>query len=153
MAAGPVTVLDIAMRKLGEGLFNLDTDSFAVALTTEDQPLGGDFAGGSGEALYSDLTDEVSDSGTGYVTGGLPLAASAWEHPSANLLRFVADSTTWTSVTFTAKYAVIYLTTTGSAGDILAIVDLEEDDPAGRTSAGGDFTIAWAAALFTLARA
>ena len=153
MAAGAVTVLDIAMRKLGEGVFDLENQSFFVALTTQDQPLGPDFVGASGEALYSDLTDEVSDAGTGYTLGGLPLDGTDWELVSANLLRFVATATTWTTVTFTAKYAVIYLTGTGTDGDILAIVDLETDDPSGRTSAGGDFTIAWPSALFTLSRA
>lgn len=153
MAAGAVTVLDLALEKLGAGEFALDTDTFAVALCTADQALAADFTGGSGEALYSDLTAEVDESGSGYTTGGEDLGSVTWSETSAGVISFTADPTVWTAVTLTAKYAVIYLTTTGSSGDILAIVDLEESEPTGRTSTGGDFTINWASALFTLSRA
>ena len=152
MAAGAVTVLDLAMEKLGQGLFDLATDSFHVALCTMDQALASDFTGASGNAQYSDLTAEVSDSGTGYTIGGEELTNVSWDL-TTGLVSFTADPSTWNSVTLTAKYAVIYLSTSGTDEDILAIVDLETGDPSGRTSTGGDFTINWAAALFTLSRA
>lgn len=150
MAAGPVTVLNVALEKIGEAAINLDTDDFAVVLTTQDQALSAAFTGGSGEALYSDLTDEVS--GGGYTAGGEVLANSAWTRAGA-VVTFSADNTQWDSLTATMKYAVIVRVVGGTPEDIVAIVDLETTDPAGRSSAGGDFIINWQSALFTLTRA
>lgn len=148
MAAGKVTVLNVALEKLGEGVFNLDADDFNVVLATNAQALSAAFTGTSGQALYSDLTAEVV--GAGYTAGGEPLAASSWTRSGA-VLTFAADPTTWSALTATMKYAVICLAT--GTKDILAIVDLETTDTAGRTSAGGDFIINWTGGLFTLTRA
>lgn len=148
MAAGIVTVLNVALEKLGEGVFNLDADDFNVVLATNAQALSASFTGSSGQALYSDLTAEVV--GTGYTAGGAPLAGVTWSRSGA-VLTFSADPTSWDSLTATMKYAVICLAT--GTKDILAIVDLETTDAAGRTSAGGDFIINWTGGLFTLTRA
>lgn len=153
MAAGPVTVLDVALEKLGAGLINLETDAFAVVLTTSAQALTAAFTGTSGEALYSDLTAEVS--GTGYNAGGEALGNPDWTRSGA-VVTFSADNTQWDTLTATMKYAVICRMDAASPpapADILAIVDLEEDNPTGRASAGGDFIINWSSALFTLTRA
>lgn len=152
MAAGPVTVLDVALRKLGAGVIDLDTDAFVVVLTTSAQALAAAFTGGSGEALYSDLTAEVI--GDGYATGGTPLANPLWTRSGA-VVTFSADSTEWDGLTATMKYAVVCKTNTASPPaptDILAIVDLEQDDPDGRISGGGAFIINWTGGLFTLTR-
>lgn len=148
MAAGNVTVLNVGIEKLGEGVFNLDADDFNVVLTTNAQALSAAFTGASGQALYSDLTAEVV--GTGYTAGGEPLAGVNWSRSGA-VLTFSADPTTWEALTATMKYAVICMAT--GSKDILAIVDLETTDSAGRTSAGGDFIINWTGGLFTLTRA
>lgn len=148
MAAGNVTVLNVALEKLGEGVFNLDADDFNVVLTTQAQALSAAFTGTSGQALYADLTAEVV--GAGYTAGGEPLAATSWTRSGA-ILTFAADPTTWEALTATMKYAVICLAT--GSKDILAIVDLETADSAGRTSSGGDFIINWTGGLFTLTRA
>ena len=148
MAAGTVTVLNVALDKLGRKVLDLDADSFNVVLTTNAQALSAAFTGTSGQARYSDLKAEVV--GTGYTAGGAPLAASSWTRSGA-VLTFAADPTTWSALTATMKYAVICLAT--GSKDILAIVDLETSDPAGRASAGGDFIINWTGGLFTLTRA
>lgn len=148
MAAGNVTVLNVALEKLGEGVFNLDADDFNVVLTTQAQALSASFTGASGQALYADLTAEVV--GAGYTAGGAPLVDPAWTRSGA-VLTFSAGSTTWSGLTATMKYAVICLAT--GPKDILGIVDLETTDASGRTSAGGDFIINWTGGLFTLTRA
>lgn len=148
MAAGNVTVLNVALEKLGEGVFNLDADDFNVVLTTQAQALSASFTGASGQALYADLTAEVV--GAGYTAGGIPMAGVTWTRSGA-VLTFAADPSTWSALTATMKYAVICLAT--GSEDILAVVDLETTDPAGRASAGGDFIINWTGGLFTLTRA
>lgn len=62
-----------------------------------------------------------------------------------------ADPTSWTTLTATIKYAVVYKT--GGNGDILGFFDVEEDDPAGRVVTAADFVINWTSGLFTLTRA
>ena len=152
MPAGSVTVLDVALEKLG-GALNLETDVWHVVLCTSDQALGAAFVGTSGQALYSDLTDEAI--GTGYATGGEPLDNPSWSL-AGSIATFDADPVTWTALTATVKYAVICRSDAGSPpalSDILAVVDLETGDPDGRVSAGADFIINWGASgLFTLTR-
>ena len=152
MAAGPVTVLNVALEKLGEGVINLESDSFTVVLCGDGQALSASFTGTSGQALYSDLEDEIAGGGSGYTTGGAALANPGWDRSGA-VVSFVADATEWDALTASMKYAVICRMDGATPDDILAIVDLEESEPTGRTSAGGDFIINWGSALFTLTRA
>ena len=149
MAAGPVTVLNVALEKIGAADIDLAADSFVVVLCGSAQVLNAAFTGTSGEALYSDLTDEVS--GTGYTPGGEALANPTWNRAGA-VVTFAADATSWDALSATVKYAVVCRDDGGPA-DILAIVDVETDDPSGRVSAGGDFIINWTGGLFTLTRA
>ena len=150
MAAGPVTVLNVALEKIS-GAIDLENDEFAVVLCGSDQALSAAFTGTSGEALYSDLTDEVA--GTGYDPGGKPLANKTWSLTGA-IASLAADPTAWDGLNATVKYAVICRATSGAPpADILAIVDLETTEPDGRVSTGGDFIINWSTALFTLTRA
>lgn len=153
MPAGPVTVLNVAMEKIGAADIDLAADSFRVVLCGAAQVLNAGFTGTSGEALYSDLTDEVS--GTGYTPGGEVLASPAWTRAGA-VVTFSADATSWDALSATVKYAAVVKSDGASPEtltDILAIVDVETDDPAGRVSAGGDFIINWTGGLFTLTRA
>lgn len=147
MAVGKVTVLDIALRKIGAGTIDLDSDAFKVALLGADQPIAADFAGASGDARFADLTDEVT--GAGYVAGGEALANVTWTRAGA-IVTFGADPTTWTGLDATVKYAAIYKV--AGNGDVLAFFDVDDTLPAGRVIAGSDFTINWTGGLFTLTR-
>lgn len=146
MAIGKVTVLDLRLLGLGLGVFNLNTDSFKVALCTSSQALTAAFTGGSGNALYSDLTAEVV--GAGYTAGGEALVASSWTI-AGSVVTFDADPTDWTALSATVKYAVIYRPT---GGQILAFFDVDDASSPGRVIPGVDFIINWASALFTLTR-
>lgn len=146
MAAGNFTVLNLAAEKIGDGI-DLQVDDLYVVLCDNSQALTAAFAGGSGQALYADLTGEVS--GAGYTAGGEQLTGVTFTGYPALL---DADPTTWTAASFTAKYVVL-VNRSLSAEPIIGFADLETTDPSGRVSAGGDFTLTWPAGFFDLARA
>lgn len=153
MAAGPVTVIDVAIEKIGNEI-NLETDQFTVVLCDSSQALSASFTGGSGQALYSDLTGEIV--GAGYTEGGAALAAKDWSRSGA-VVSFSADPTQWEGLNGEVKYAVVCrlndAVSPPAPDHILAVVDVETTEPDGRVSTGGDFIINWSTALFTITRA
>jgi len=78
----------------------------------------------------NDLTNEVS-SGGGYTTGGALLAGCAAAYDAdTNIFNLTCTSpVTWTSATFTARYAVIYDSTPGTAATnpLIAYIDFGEN--------------------------
>lgn len=146
MAAGNWIVFNIAKKKLADGTFDLDSQTFKMALTTSAQALDATFAGTSTDCRYADLTAEVA-SGGGYTTGGKTLTAT-WTRATGTIT-FNVDSQAWTSSTITAKYAVIYLTT-GNA-DLLCVVDLDTGGGSVSTTAGTLTITINASGVFTLA--
>jgi hypothetical protein len=146
MAAGNWIVFNIAKKKLADGTFDLDSQTFKMALTTSAQALDATFAGTSTDCRYADLTAEVA-SGGGYTTGGKTLTAT-WTRATGTIT-FDVDDQAWTSSTITAKYAVIYLTT-GNA-DLLCVVDLDTGGGSVSTTAGTLSITINASGVFTLA--
>lgn len=120
MAAGPWQVFNRAKTKLANGTFDLDTQTFKMALTQAAQALTDDFAGSSTDCRYADLTAEVPN-GSGYTTGGKTLTCT-WTR-STGTVTFDCDDQSWTSSTFTAKYAVIYADNTND--DLLCFCELD----------------------------
>ena len=147
MAVGKVTVFDRALTKIGAGVIDLDSNTFKVALLGDGQAIAADFAGASTDARFADLTDEVT--GTGYTAGGETLANVTWAR-AAEIVTFGADSSVWTALDATVKFAVIYKN--GVNNDLLAFFDIDEALPAGRVVSGSDFTINWTGGIFTLTR-
>jgi hypothetical protein len=148
MAAGTFTVLNKAKKKLVDGTFDLDTHVWKVALCTSTFTPTAAFAGTSTDARYADLTGEVV--GTGYTAGGATLA-SVTVVESSGTLTFDAADISWTSSTFSAKWAVIYSNTDTNKG-ILGYFDIETGNGSGLSPANGTFSIVWnAAGIFTLA--
>ena len=79
----------------------LCTSSFTPAQDTQD--------------FYDDLTNEVAN-GNGYTTGGETLGTKSVNYDaSTNVMSLRAATTSWTSATFTCRYAVVYKDT-GSGG-------------------------------------
>jgi len=146
MPAGNFAVFNIAKKKLADGTFDLDTQTFKMALTTSAQALDATFAGTSTDCRYADLTAEVA-SGGGYTTGGKTLTAT-WTRATGTIT-FDVDDQAWTASTITAKYAVIYLTT-GNA-DLLCFVDLDTGGGSVSTTAGTLTITINASGVFTLA--
>lgn len=90
--------------------------------------------------FYNDLTNEVAN-GNGYTTGGASLANKTTSYDTAtNETRLDADDVSWTSSSFTARYAVVYKDTGAAAtSPLLGYVDFGGDE----TVASGTLTITW----------
>lgn len=111
---------------------SLHTSSYTPSQTTHD--------------YQSDLTNEVT--GTGYTAGGATLGSKT-EAFASQVKKFDAADVTWAASTITARYAVVYDATPGSAATnpLICYVDFGADV----SSSGGDFTITWDAnGIFTV---
>jgi hypothetical protein len=88
---------------------------------------------------FSDVTNQIS--GTGYTAGGAALAGKTVNYDTAsNVISLRASASSWTTATFTARYAVIYKDTGSSAtSPLLGYVDFGGDE----TVSTGTFTITW----------
>jgi hypothetical protein len=147
MAAGPFTVFNIAKLKLLNGIHDLDTHVYKMALVTSSQSIDATFAGTSTDARYADLTAQVAN-GNGYTTAGKTLAMTVTR--STGTITVDCDDQSWTSSTFSAKYAVIY-NDTASNKDLLGFVDLETGVGSGLSPSNGTLSITInASGLFTL---
>jgi len=114
MAASEWYVFDQALVKLLQGKIRLGVggspeDTVSVILVGDAQAIDTDFAGASGLAVYSDITDELAN-GDGYTTGGeaatnvvVTLEAASPE----NYAKVDFDDIVWTSLTKTGIYAAI----------------------------------------------
>lgn len=90
--------------------------------------------------FYDDITNEVAN-GNGYTTGGATLSSKTVNYDSStNTVALRAGASSWTTATFTARYAVIYKDTgTGSTSPLIGYVDFGGDE----TVSSGTFTITW----------
>lgn len=86
--------------------------------------------------FFNDATNELSTAG-GYTAGGVALASKTTTYDSAtNETRLDAADVSWTSATFTARYAVIWSNTAGASttDPVLGYIDFGADQsPAGVT--------------------
>jgi hypothetical protein len=83
---------------------------------------------------------EVSNSGTGYTTGGATLGTKTLGYTSGtNVIMFDAADVTWSTSTITARYACIYDDTPASNKPFLGYVDFGTN----QSSSNGDFKITW----------
>lgn len=114
-----------------------DTDTIKVMLCTSS------YAPDQDAHIYkSSVTNEVT--GTGYTAGGVTLASKTITYTGGtNTVTLDAADVSWTTATFTARYAVIYDSTgTDSTSALLGYVDFGADQPV----SAGTFTIQWDAA-------
>lgn len=89
--------------------------------------------------FVNDVTNEVS--GTGYTAGGATLGSKTVVYTGAsNKLVLDAADTSWTTATFTARYAIVYKDTgTASTSPIMGTVDFGGD----QTVTAATFSIVW----------
>lgn len=85
---------------------------------------------------FSDVSaNEIT--GTGYTAGGATLATKT-NTTSAKVNTFDCDDPSWSSASFTARYAVAYKSTgTGSTSPLIGLIDFGAD----QTVASGTFTV------------
>jgi hypothetical protein len=114
---------------------DFDSDTIKVALCTSSYTPDQD-----AHDFFNDITNEVT--GAGYTAGGATLTSASITYTGAsNVLKLDGDDTSWASSTITARYAIIYDATPGTAATnpLIAYVDFGADV----TSTAGTFTLAW----------
>lgn len=92
------------------------------------------------DVFYTALTNEVAN-GNGYTTGGVALAGKSTSYDSAtNETRLLASASSWTTATFTYRYAVVYKDTgAGATSPLIAYFDTGGN----QTVTLGTETITW----------
>ena len=127
-----------------QGVINLFSDTLKVALVssayTPDL---------SGDEVWGDVSSYEVASGDGYTTGGATLASKTLTRDTWKTT-FDAGDVTWTSLTKTFRYAVIYKSGTvadpqGGADIVnpLFAYVLLDDTPADIVVAGVDYVLQW----------
>lgn len=100
MAAGAWTFTNVGRTDLLNGTYDLDTDTFKMALFTSSSNLG------ASTTTYAGVTNEVANA-NGYTTGGSSVTLSL-----SGTTTVTVDSTdvTWTASggSITARFAAIY---------------------------------------------
>lgn len=117
MAAGNWTFTDAGRTKLLDGTFDLNSDTFKMALFTSSTNLG------AGSTTYAGVSNEVSN-GNGYTTGGYSLGSLSLS--GTTTVTVDCNDATWTASGsgFTARYAAIYEV----GGDVLCYCSLDSSD-------------------------
>lgn len=129
------TVYGKSLLSMASKLANLGSDALKVMLTTSAYTPNADT-----HQFQSDVTNEIT--GTGYTAGGAALAGVTLTYDGTNhWLILKASNTAWTGATFTARRAVVYDSTPGSAATnpLLGWVDFGAD----QSPAGVTFEIDW----------
>ena len=142
MAAGSWTFPDGARTRLLNGTFDLDTDTFLMALFLSTSNIG------AATTTYAGVTDEHANA-NGYTTGGVSMGPLTLAGTTTVTVDDPSD-VVWTASggSITARFAVIY----ESGGDVLCYA-LLDSTPADVTATDGNtLTVALnASGIFTLA--
>ncbi len=114
------TPYGLALQSLLSGGLTFASGTFKVALFTSSYTPNYD-----SDQYYGALTGEVSASGTGYSAGGATLAGIGVSYDSTNHRAYVtANPVTFSGVTLTARYAVVYKATGSAAtSPLISYVD------------------------------
>jgi hypothetical protein len=119
----------------GTASVDFDTDTIKVSLHTSTYTPDTD-----AHDFFNDITNEVV--GTGYTAGGATIANPSITYTGgSNTLKLDGDDVSWTTSTITARYAVVYDSTPGTAATnpLICYIDFGADV----VSTAGTFTIAW----------
>jgi hypothetical protein len=131
-----------APAKFANKEIDWDSDTIKVSLHTSTYTPDQDT-----HDYFNDATNEAS--GTGYTAGGATLGTKTVGYTAGtNITKFDAADTSWASSTITARYAVIYDSTPGTAATnpLIGYVDFGAD----MSSNNGTFQITWDAnGIFT----
>jgi hypothetical protein len=141
MAAGPWTLPNSARTDLLNGTFDLDTDTFKVALFLSTSNIG------TGSTTYAGVTNEHANA-NGYTTGGITVSPLVLSGTTSVTVDFTTDPV-WTASggSIVARFAVLY----ESGGRVLAYC-LLDSTPANVTATDGNtLTINSGASVLTVA--
>lgn len=142
MAAGNWTFTDASRTDMLNGTYDLDTDTFLMALFLSTSNIG------AASTTYAGVTNEHANA-NGYTTGGISLGALTLSGTTTVTVDETTDPV-WTASggSITARFAVIYK----SAGRVLCYC-LLDNTPADVTATNGNtLTVAFHdSGIFTLA--
>lgn len=141
MAAGKFKVYDLAKKRLMDGTFDLDGNTFKMALfasTSNANTL-------SGSNILADLTNELATA-NGYTAGGVALTGVTWTQVGGTTtFTYAGSSASWTAAggSIVARFAVIYASGTlnGFVNPILAVILLDTTPADVTTTTGNTLTI------------
>jgi hypothetical protein len=125
---------DFKEKLLNGGGIDLDTNDIYVALCTSSYVPSKD-----NHDFFDDITSEVS--ATGYTAGGQEITCTVTQdNTNDRSVVTVGASTTWTTSTITARYAIIYKSTGNPAtSNLICYIDFGEN----KVSDGDNFIIDW----------
>lgn len=141
MAAGAWTFTSAGRTKLLNGTFDIDSDSWKLALFLSTSNIG------SGSTTYAGLTNEHANA-NGYTTGGQAISLTL--SGTTTVTVDIATDPVWTASggAITARFAVIYEV----GGDVLCYCLLDSAPADVSASDGNTLTVAAnVSGLFTLA--
>lgn len=142
MAAGAWTFTNNTRTYLLNGTFDLDTDTFYMALFQSTSNIG------AASTTYAGVTNEVANA-NGYTTGGVSMGALTLSGTTTVTVDDPAD-VVWTASggSITARFAVIY----ESGGNVLCYCLLDSTPADVTATTGNTLTVALnASGIFTLA--
>lgn len=140
MAAGSWTFTNTGRTSLLNGDFDIDTDTFKIALFLSTSNIG------SGSTTYAGLTNEHANA-NGYTTGG---ASTTMSLSGTTTVTVDCSDVVWTASggSITARFAVLYET----SGKVLAYCLLDSTPADVTATTGNTLTIAInASGVFTMA--
>ena len=143
-----ITFYNSFKEYVADGTFDLNTDSFKVALVSSSYTFS------AAHTVYADLTNELSTA-NGYTSGGAALGSVTFSQTSGTAT-FDAADTTWTASggSIVARRAVIYKVGTANSrvSPLVASVLLDTTPADVTVTTGNTLTISWnASGIFTLA--
>jgi len=110
-----------AMKQLGNKEIDWDTDTIKVMLTTSSYT-----PNQQTHDYKNDVTNEISGA-IGYTTGGATLAGKTVT-TSTLTTTYDANDVSWTTATFTFRYAIIYVDTgVASTSPLICYIDFGSD--------------------------
>jgi hypothetical protein len=142
MAAGAWVFTNTARTKMINGQFDIDTDSYKMALFTSGSNLT------TSSTTFAGVTSEVGTTNTGYTAGGTAIAMTL--SGTTTVTAVITTAPVWTAGTanLTAKWAAIYEV----AGDVLCFALLESGGADVTATSGNTYTVGSnGGTVFTLA--
>lgn len=136
--ATTISAFNNITNMLGQGLLDLDTDTFKLALVTSSYTFS------AADDEWADASANEVSSGSGYTTGGETLAGLSWAQVSGTQYKWDATDVTWTSLTKTFRAGILYASGTfGAFTNPLVAYILFDDTPADVVISGIDFKVIW----------
>ena len=141
MAAGAWTLTNATRTSMLNGTFDMDSDTFKVALFLSTSNIG------SGSTTYAGVTNEHSNA-NGYTTGGITVSPLVLSGTTSVTIDFTTDPV-WTASggSIVARFGVLY----ESGGNVVAYFLLDSTPADVTVTTGNTLTINSGSSVITVA--